>query len=124
MNPLINMDPVQAMLAQTALRNTLFASNSRYFGIDPAVLERPGLPPVVYLRRRFVPTPAAFETIEEHTVLQGERLDHIAARFLGDPVLFWRLCDASNALRPEALTETPGRKLRITLPQGVTGAQL
>ena len=29
--------------------------------------------------------------------MQGERLDNVAAQYLGDPTLFWRLCDANNA---------------------------
>ena len=53
--------------------------------------------------------------------MQGERLDNIAAQYLGDPTLFWRLADANGAMRPEELTETVGRKLRITMPEGITG---
>ena len=56
--------------------------------------------------------------------MAGERLDHIAAEALGDSTLFWRLCDANNAMRPEELTAVPGAKIRITLPQGVTGTAL
>jgi hypothetical protein len=54
-------------------------------------------------------------------VTQGERLDIIAATYLGDPEQFWRICDANNAMRPDELTETPGRQLRITLPEGIQG---
>ncbi|HZT57821.1 MAG TPA: LysM domain-containing protein, partial [Pyrinomonadaceae bacterium] len=54
----------------------------------------------------------------EHTVTQGERLDQIAAQYLGDPEQFWRICDANGALRPEELLET-GRRVRLTLPEGV-----
>jgi hypothetical protein len=52
-------------------------------------------------------------------VTQGDRLDNIAAKYLGDPEQFWRLCDANGAMRPDALTETIGRWLRITLPEGI-----
>ena len=64
------------------------------------------------------------EDAEEHAVVQGDRLDNLAGLYLGDPALFWRLCDANRAMRPEELTETVGRQLRITLPQGVTGISL
>ena len=60
-----------------------------------------------------------FALLQEHVVTQGERLDNIAAQYLGDPEAYWRLCDANNAMRPEELTETIGRQLRITLPQGI-----
>jgi len=53
--------------------------------------------------------------------VRGERLDHIAAHYFGDPELFWRICDANRAMRPEELTETEGRRLLITLPEGVQG---
>ena len=59
--------------------------------------------------------------LQEHTSSQGERLDNIAAQYLGDPEQFWRLCDANGALRPGELTETVGRRLRITLPEGIPG---
>ena len=124
MNSMLDIDPVQAMLAQTSLKNTLFASNSRYFGIDTATFQRPGGLPMVYVRRRFLPPLSSFQVIEQHTVVAGERLDHIAAQALGDATLFWRLADANHAMRPEELTETVGRKLDITLPEGVAGTAL
>jgi hypothetical protein len=33
----------------------------------------------------------------------GQRLDLIANRFLTDATAFWRLCDANNAVVPDAL---------------------
>jgi hypothetical protein len=33
----------------------------------------------------------------------GDRLDQIAARFLGDATMFWRICDANGAMVPDAL---------------------
>jgi hypothetical protein len=99
-----------------------FAMNSRYATIAHAKLELPDGRVIVYLRRRFVPLPERFALLQEHTVVQGERLDHIAAEYLGDPELFWRICDANNALRPESLTAEPGRKLRITLPEDIPGS--
>jgi hypothetical protein len=123
MSSTLPTDPVQALLAQTALKNSLFTAGSRYFGLEPLTMTQMGTL-IVYLPRRFVPSPARFQVMQEHTVIQGERLDNIAAKFLGDPTLFWRLCDANNALRPDALTETPGRKLRITLPEGIVGTAL
>ena len=116
-------DPVAAMLAQTTLSTTLFAPSSRYFGQAVATAMLDGRP-VAYLRRRFVPPTDAFQVLQEHVVMQGERVDSIAAQYLGDPTLFWRLCDANRAMRPADLTATAGRKLVITLPLGVTGTAL
>jgi hypothetical protein len=116
-------DPVEAMLAQVSLKTTLFAPNSRYYGIDTTVITRDGTM-IPYLRRRFVPGAGRFQLLQEHTVTQGERLDNITAQYFGDPTLFWRLCDANNAMRPAELTETPGRRLRITMPDGISGGTL
>jgi hypothetical protein len=33
----------------------------------------------------------------------GQRLDHIANRYLVDATAFWRVCDANNAIVPDAL---------------------
>jgi hypothetical protein len=117
-------DPVQALLAQTAVKNTLFAATSRYFGIDTQTVTTADGKIVIYLRRRFLPAPERFQLLQEHAVTQAERLDNIAARYLGDPELFWRLADANRAMRPEELVETVGRKLRITLPEGISGTAL
>src|SRR5256714_12364207 len=96
-----------------------FPVTSRYYNIATATLETPDRGTVVYLRRRFVPSPELFAPLYEHTVSAGERLDTIAAKFLGDAEQFWRIADANRALRPEELTEEIGRRLRITLPLGV-----
>ena len=98
-----------------------FPLNSRYGGIETATLETPAGKTVIYLRRRFLPAPEGFALLQEHTVTQGERLDNITARYLGDPEQFWRVCDANRAMRPDELTETIGRRLRITLPEGIPG---
>ncbi len=115
-------DPLQTLLAPNELKTTLFPVNSRYHGIDTATLQRPDGTTVVYLRRRFVPQPELFSLLQEHTVVQGDRLDNISALYLGDPEQFWRICDANRSVRPEELTERPGRKVRITLPEGIPGA--
>ena len=77
---------------------------------------------VAYLRRRFLPSPDRFALLLEHTVTDDERLDNITAKYMDDPEAFWRIADANAAMRPDELTETIGRRLRITLPEGIPGA--
>ena len=117
-------DPVQALLAQTSLKRTLFTATSRYYGIDTGILEQRGGKTIVYVLRRFVPPPEGFQLLQEHTVVQGDRLDNLAGQYFGDPTLFWRLPDANRAMRAEELVEKVGRVLRITLPEGITGNSL
>ena len=97
----------------------MFPINSRYYGITTVTLETQDGKQIVFLRRRFVPPPERFESLTEHTVSEGERLDNITALYLGDPEQFWRVCDANGVVRPAELTETVGRKIRITLPEGI-----
>jgi hypothetical protein len=99
----------------------MFSIISRYYNIEQVKHETPGGRKIVYLRRRFVPPADRFELLQEHSVAEGERLDNITANYLGDPEQFWRVCDANNATRPDELTETIGRRLRITLPEGIPG---
>jgi hypothetical protein len=102
----------------------MFDPTSRYVKIPTATLEVPeeanadGTPRTIrYVRRRFLPSPEGMTTLVEHTVAQDERLDNITARYLDDPTLFWRVCDANTVLNPEEVVEEPGTVLRIALPQ-------
>ncbi len=108
-------NPLDQMLPFSA---TLFPPSSRYSGVETAKLERADGLTVIYLRRRFVPQPERFALVREHVVTQGDRLDNIAGQHFGDPELFWRICDANRVLLPEELEEI-GRRLRITLPEGL-----
>lgn len=47
-----------------------------------------------------------------HRHRQGERLDHYAARYLGDPAGYWRICEQNDVMLPEALSEA----LEIIIP--------
>jgi len=115
-------EALQQILQPTGLKLTLFPPSSRYCGIETATLEIADEKTIIYIRRRFCPPPERFALLQEHAVVQGDRLDNIAARYLGDPEQFWRICDANAAMRPNELTETIGRRLRITLPEGIPGA--
>jgi hypothetical protein len=113
-------DPMQSVL-QTVAAPSPVATTSRYFGIEVAQLETASGDLLVYLRRRFVPPAERFELLVEVPIVQGDRLDNLTAKYLGDPEQFWRLCDANNALQPAELTDTVGRRIRITMPEGIPG---
>jgi hypothetical protein len=113
-------DPLQSILQYNTKLN-LFPPNSRYHGLDTATFQAPDGRIIVYLRRRFVPPPERLALLVEHTVIDGDRLDNLAAQYLGDPEQFWRICDANGAMWPADLTGTVGLTLRITLPEGIPG---
>ena len=110
---------LQALLQAAQGKFIPFPATSRYYGIDTNTTQRADGQTVIYLSRRFVPSPDDFALLQYYTVTQGDRLDNITAKYINDPEQFWRICDANGAMRPDELTETVGRKLRITLPQGI-----
>jgi len=53
-----------------------------------------------------LPPPAPEQTLLGlHLLRQGERCDHLAAKYLGDPAGYWRLAEQNDAMLPETLTE-------------------
>ena len=81
----------------------MFDPNSRYADAEPfTVVAGPGRPVAV------VPAfePPLQELLGIHLRLEGQRLDHLASRYLGDPTLWWRICELSNVMLPDALAET------------------
>ncbi len=95
----------------------MFEPTSRYAAIENAVLVSADGRGIPYKRRRFVPPAESLPLLVEVTVVQGDRLDLIAARTLGDPEQFWRVCDANSGMNPAELIAVPGRVLRVPVPQ-------
>ena len=67
-----------------------------------------------YKRRRFIPIEQNIQVTSEISVKDGDRLDNLTARFLGNPEQFWQVCDINdNVMHPLDLTAKPGRRIRI-----------
>jgi hypothetical protein len=98
-----------------------FPPNSRYAGVEITTFTTRAGEEIPHLRRRFIAPEERFQTVAVHGVVEGERPDTVAARFLGDAEQWWRLADANGVARPEELTDTPGRRVRVTLPEGMSG---
>jgi hypothetical protein len=114
-------DPVKQLLMGPPLEVTLYPPGSRYYNIATVETMLAGGRVVRHLRRRFLPDPAALVPLGQHRVADSDRLDNLAARYLGDPLQSWRFGDSNLTLRLEALVEETGRPIRITLPAGVQG---
>jgi hypothetical protein len=95
----------------------MFEYTSRYYNLETLVITLPSGQVVTYKARRFLPQGGDLPLLVELQVQQDERLDLIAARTLGDPEQFWRICDANNAMDPLDLTDETGQLIRISLPQ-------
>jgi hypothetical protein len=96
----------------------MFDTGSRYENVETATLTAPDGRVVTYVKRRFLPSAADQSALTEVTLAEGDRLDLIAARVLGDPLQYWRLCDASDVMNPADLAGQVGRRLRVPVPQG------
>jgi hypothetical protein len=115
-------DPLQELLAAGAVPTTSFPPTSRYAEVGVDAWEAgDGNPPLPFLRRRLCPRADRFALLYEVGVVEGDRRDLLGARHAGDAELWWRLADANGVVDPRALTDTVGRRLRVTLPEGVPG---
>src|SRR6478752_2857348 len=87
--------------------------SSRYYGASIEQFTLPDGTPVMYLVRRIVPQTSTYTATQTYTIAEGDRLDNLAARFLGDPLLYWMICDANSAGDPDELTAQAGRVIVI-----------
>jgi hypothetical protein len=99
--------------------------SSRYYGFAIEKFTRPDGVQIAYLQRRIIPQPDIYISLQNHVVVDGDRLDNLAATHLGDPILFWIICDANGTMDPDALTaqNQVGRTIHIpvasSIPSGV-----
>lgn len=107
-------DPVQMLIDAGAIPALPFDPLSRYHGVAVATLQaRAGEPARRYVARRFVPAPSGVTVAVRHMVSSMERPDLLAARYLADPLLYWRIADANAVIDPNELTDTPGRRIDV-----------
>jgi hypothetical protein len=99
----------------------MFDHLSRYYSVETAILALPDGRMVSYVRRRFLPQGERLALLAEVSVTPTERIDFVSNRTLGDPLAFWRICEANNAMDPQQMLEDiasdPNRRLRIPIPQ-------
>lgn len=83
----------------------MFSSNSRYAKLQTYTVNLPG--GVTAIAVRLPQPPVQLALAGYHTRIQGDRLDLLAARYLNDPTLFWKLCDANGTPAAAALEARP-----------------
>jgi len=74
---------------------------------------------VAYLQRRIIPQASIYTKLQNYAVSDGDRTDNLAYKYLGDPILFWMICDANSAVDPDQLTTVPGYSIEIPLGAGI-----
>ncbi len=93
--------------------------SSRYFGFGVQYFTRPDGVQVAYLQRRIIPRPDIYTSVRNYAVVDGDRVDNLSASFLGDPLLYWMICDANRSTDPDDLTAQIGRTILIPLASGI-----
>ena len=78
----------------------MFSSDSRYADAGTYQVALPGGTVVTVTR---APRPRATRLVGWHRRADAERLDVIAHRYTGDATRAWLLCDANDAMSPDAL---------------------
>ena len=114
------VDILQA-LTGTVAKPAPFSPGSRYYGIGTSTLQTPDGKTIVYVRRRFLPSADRFTVVQAHTVTAADRIDNLAATYLGDSEQYWRICDANEAMDPSVMLAEPGSTIAIALPEGFGG---
>ncbi len=79
-----------------------FEKNSRYANLESCeVTDHRGH------KVRVVPVPPPRDVpLGIHLRKQGQRLDHLAFKYLKDAEAFWRICEVNDVMLPDALSET------------------
>lgn len=99
----------------------MFDSTSRYYNLPTVKMDITNADgstrQITYVQRRIIPSTDGQTTVIEHIVSEDDRLDNLSARYLGDPLQFWRICDANTVLRPNDLTDTIGDVIQIVFPR-------
>ncbi|WP_035354697.1 hypothetical protein [Edaphobacter aggregans] len=114
------MDNALASMIQSAAGNGAPTNpSSRYTGTPVEKMTLPDGTEVAYLSRRIVPQATVYSQTFDYSVADGDRLDTLAARFLGDPILYWMIADANLSYHPDELTAVPGRSIRIPRISGI-----
>lgn len=98
-----------------------FSPNSRYFSVPVRSRKGSGGEEQLFLARRIIPLRSRYET--DHTVRadSSTRIDAVSADEIGDPLLYWRICDSNGIADPAEATQPDGRTISIPLPLSDTG---
>ena len=116
-------DPVQMLIDAGAIPTSPFGPSSRYANVAIARYRFPAdgsgeTNTVAYAVRRFIPQARDIPIATWHTVRAAERIDHLAAHYLGDVELTWRIADANLVTDMLQIGTEPGQRVAIPLPAG------
>ena len=91
----------------------MFSPNSRYASAGTYTLRTPNGGAITVSR---IPIRNPPELRGIHPRTDDQRLDQIAAHYLDDATAFWRLCDASDGIAPDAVGARPAVAIPVRGP--------
>jgi hypothetical protein len=80
----------------------MFEKGSRYENLKPYEVSDHRARKVMVIP---VPERQKETSIGIHIMKQGQRLDHLAQKYLDDSAGYWRICELNDVMLPETLTE-------------------
>lgn len=93
-----------------------YPANSRYQGLVIRQRINADGRTETFVARRIIPATARYRVLDRHRADGDERIENLAADYLGDPELFWRICDANGDADPGLAAQPTGRLIVIPLP--------
>lgn len=115
-------DPVQMLIDAGAIPVLPFGPLSRYSNVAIGSYQVSASDSgVTYVLRRFIPQLSDIPISTYRVVMERDRIDLLAAHYLGDVELHWRIADANAATDMLELTATAGQRVAIPLPPGTSG---
>ncbi|MCD4724442.1 MAG: hypothetical protein K8R63_06320 [Bacteroidales bacterium] len=60
-----------------------------------------------------VPSPPGDTMLGIHKMRQGQKIDHLAQKYLENPAGYWRICEINDVMLPESLTEAQEIKIPV-----------
>lgn len=110
---------MQSMVLASAGTGAPTNPSSRYYGATVEFFTGPNGVQVAYLQRRIIPQPDIYTATQNYAIVDGDRLDNLSFKFLGDPLLYWMICDANGATDPDDLTAQAGSTILIPLASAI-----
>lgn len=115
-------DALASLIRSAAGTGAPTNQSSRYYGATICDFTLPDGTPVKYLRRRIIPQPDIYSSVQNYSIVDSDRIDNLSSRFLSDPLLYWMICDANGAVDPDELVAQVGHTILIpvaaTVPPG------
>jgi hypothetical protein len=93
-----------------------FGPNSRYRDVPLRSRKRPDGTDEQFVGRRIIPGLERYTALDRVVTDGLTRIDGVAANAFGDPLLYWRICDANGEAEPQTATQPAGRLLIIPMP--------